>query len=115
MSTTVRVKLYNSVTADQHLTTADVPIDGKPHNVRDLFKPNNPAYPGKVTGNTVSIGDFKGATFTLLSPSGTKVLVRKPEQTGMSQQFSGDQKPLGNFDAQDYDLSDFTITLNKGS
>ena len=109
----MKVRLYNSVTKDQHVVIADVPIDEKPHKILGLCKENNPAYPGKVLGNTVFIKDFHGAKFTLTAPSGKNVLVRNPQQTELEQRFGGEEQPLGEYDSQDYDLSDYTITASK--
>jgi len=110
---TMKVRLYNSVTQDQHVVLADVPIDGKPHKVLALCKENNSAYPGKVLGNTVLIRDFQGAKFTLTSPSGKHVLVHNPQQTELEQRFAGEEQPLGDYNSQDYDLSNYTITASK--
>lgn len=112
---TLRVRLYNSVTKEQHVAIGDIPIDGKPHKIHDLYKENNPDYPGKITGNTVHISDFHGAKFTLTAPSGKNVLVRDPQQTPLEQRFSGEEKPLGDHDSQDYDLSAYAITATKAT
>jgi|SRR5947209_7113979 hypothetical protein len=109
---TMRVKIYNSVTEDQHVAILDVPIDGKPHRVGDLCKENNPAHPGKVVGNTWYIGNFHGAKFAFTSPYGD-AMTRNPQQTGLEQRFGGDEQPLGKYELQDYDVSDYKITATK--
>ncbi|EXJ60682.1 hypothetical protein A1O7_04835 [Cladophialophora yegresii CBS 114405] len=94
----MKVRIYNSVKEDQYIALADVPIDGKPHRVGDLCKPNDPAYPDKVTGNTVYIRDFHGAKLTQVA-----VCARIPTE----------EWPLGEPDSEDYDVTEHTITATR--
>lgn len=102
----MKLRLYTSGTSDQHTTTADLPIDGKPHKILQLFNGggNNPRFPGKVMANTVSISDFKDATFTVSEESGKKLLVRPPNPAGLDQKIA----------EGDLDVSNYSVTATAG-